>query len=411
MGADLSIETVDPFIIRYIATLGWDIDIAAARSGCKRLRRAISVPIRRTPRELFIYGAEHDSVYLCKLAQERDTYIAENMAFFMGRYSGKKFQEAYYDVNHETDGWYIHTMLEAAARSGRIDWCLSHSPKLKEGFGIGHSFEWRSIVKGAAYGGHADIFYKMPGMVLPNGSIHCDMCAGLIMEGGAAGGREDMCALAKRWGCDDYNMMVTQATAEDHVDIFQKAMEWGASGFDHSGFGHTIGPASVCGIRTLLNGWFLPGYTVWFRTPIDINMCTLAKLYNVITIRDITRHYLCFYEKEDLMSKLIDQGWASQDEWRDVAEDVLYCGVRNMRLCHLAKVCGATKFSDMLIRAARYNEVELASLAIEWGATNLEEALLIASRDPYEQKVAKLLQDEIALRKEKSLPITPFICY
>jgi hypothetical protein len=400
MGAGLSIDTIDPFIIRSIGECAWDIDMAIARNACKRLRRAVPVPERRTPRGLFVYGAEHDSVYLCKLAQSHDTSIAKNMAYFMGRYDSKKIQAAYSDAEHETEG-FIPIMLEAAARSGRIDWCLSHSPRLMEGVGLGHSFEWRQIVEGAAYGGRADVFYKMPGMVLPDGSIHCDQCARLVMHGGASGGREEMCVLAKQWGCKDYNMMATHAMAEDRVGIFQKAIEWGATGFSNTAISRTIGPISVCDIFALINGWFLPDRTIGFRS-LDINMCNLAKICGIATIHDVIQQYRWHYECEQLISALTDRdptyGCQSADE-------VLSCCHHNMRLCHLAKAWGSTKYSEMLTRAARYDIVELAALAIEWGATNFDEAMAIIQREheqnPSHDRVAYVIDNEVRRRGQE----------
>jgi hypothetical protein len=67
----IAISSLDPFIIQSIADHGCDVELMGARSACKRLRRAVRVPKRRTIRKLLKYGAEHKSIVAWNLALEK----------------------------------------------------------------------------------------------------------------------------------------------------------------------------------------------------------------------------------------------------------------------------------------------------------------------------------------------------
>ena len=366
----IAVSQLDPFIIRSISDCAWDIDIANARGACKRLRRAVCVPMKYTPKRLFRVGAKYGAIGLCKRAIKLDKTdkVWLPRSYYIRKYGNTAYENWVRSVVGHDEDIYAQDFY-VAARGGREKWCLEH---------FDGSEEYRiALLGGFARNGHKDMMLRAPGFILPDGSPHCKDCVEQIMEQGACGGHEEICILAKQWGCRAYDKMAHYACVFGRAALIEKAMQWDKLDLNDM-LDYAISPFTdlSCAISIFLKGGRLA-------------RCTFPKVlcnkyfYELLGLRDgfVDRNNSLLFEilfsnPDDVVLNLAAQYKTAAGKhyitegyfWDNVLKMAVWSSkYHQSRICHLAKSNGATCFQEVLDKVtACISDSEIANLMREW---------------------------------------------
>jgi hypothetical protein len=361
MGVALS--TVDPYVIREISKWLWDIELVDARASCKRLRRAICVPKRRSYSALFTEGIKHNGPRLCEWAIKKMTmvdqaaFLAHRVSMLRGIYGEEKLGSwvcKFLDVPLNTI--YASTMAFSAAMAGREDWCLKSV--------IAYPDYRADLIEGAIQGGHRHLLDQLlPIEPQAFTSNH-------IMHIGIFGGHEEMCLYAKELGCDNWNSMAFWSSCYDSKKLLNMAIEWGANDFSLV----VAGGLHNSNVEPCLIGLDRGGkLDVEFSSNEDIRFYELVAHYGGLSnfIGHILHNSIVY--DSDKMEKFItwgrQHGLLKQEDIAAISEQILAHADRQLimklNLCHLAKSLGASDFNALM----ESKNPEFVSLAREWSGT------------------------------------------
>jgi hypothetical protein len=363
MGNDIS--TLDPFIIQNIAEFGWDIDLAVCRGACKRLRRAISVPERRTPDQLLEYGARYDSVPLCNLAtlyKGRPSFNGKQVATLIGRYGSPKFEEwATTDQDFHIKSHGGLDILSAAAEAGRIEWCHM---VLRDPTSV-HYNTWPTYIAGIAKGGYLQLLEHLP----PEAQKKFDDgIPETIMYWGARNGHKEICEFAKAWGCTSYHDMGTAAAEGNHPELMKLAMEWTSPNIHliSAMFSEALkfNNVEACITALELGGRMDPNHYNITSAGLNRQLIQVTKhygalaLYESLYIHQLCNQYDCHINLDPNVTEILLRKWTASYTHQKLkfTRRVVYfidkCPKEDqIRLCFLAKSLGDLDYTVMRFTA------------------------------------------------------------
>jgi len=381
MGNDIS--TLDPFIIQNIAEFGWDIDLAVCRGACKRLRRAISVPERRTPDQLLEYGARYDSVPLCNLAalyKKRSglSFKSKQVATLIGRYGSPKFEEwSTTGQDFHIDKSHSYIVLAAAAEAGRIEWCHR---VLRQPTSVYYN-EWWAYIAGIAKGGHLQLLEHLP----PEAQqLSEEIMMDNLICWGAKKGHKEICEFAKTHDCTRYYLMGTAAAKGNHPDLMKLAMEWASPNIHLASAMFTealkFNNVEACITALELDGQLEPTNYIMNTAGLSRQIIQMVDHYDALArYEGLYIHQICTYDwfinlDPDMTEILLRKWTASYTRQKlNFTRRVVYfidkCPKADqIRLCFLAKSLGDLDYTEMRLRSVKCSCDLIEDQATEWSS-------------------------------------------
>jgi hypothetical protein len=325
MGAGLSIDDFDDFILEKIIEFLWFMDQLPLRVVCRRLRTIIEGILPGESAEgLLAMGADYNSEYLCETAKKLGAHNFEKMA-------------------------------SIAAQNGSLD-------VLKLAIKWG-SDDYIPVLRIAAIDGYSEICSYL-------GQTYPLVCTpDELLVAGAFGRNMSLCLAAKDMGATDWNYMCSGAAREGHLDFCLLAKEWGATNFNpmlgSAAFGNH---KELCLLAKQWGAFETYTMLIYATKGNNIELCKLAISWR----RFEGTHF------DHMLAAAAANGY---DSLCYLAKSLGATDYDNMllraikhdqpKLCCLAKYWGAFSDADKTLKlAVRRGRIEVCKLARQWGATD-----------------------------------------
>jgi len=211
----------------------------------------------------------------------------------------------------------------------------------------------------------------------------------IMLHSAACGNQRELCILARDWmlasgRIPDVDRMLLVATRYNYRDLCILAREWGAAR-SHDMM-RIIVEDDIRDLVHLAREWMGDDLRTFELTNLlyiafqnnNIWMCKLLRKWgagwdDIALYHAIGSNDLC-------ICKLVRE-WAQADgRPLDPNTVLMKATIQNrFRVCELAREWGATNYNEMLELATRHSLPSLCKLAVQWGATNINSALCIAA--------------------------------